>query len=465
MTETTQGARLTRAILSSAQGRALLPLLLLLILLVQPAAPARADLPVLAAHSRSVDVRDGDVLLKGVWVVDPAIGLDLYEAGRATQAKQVTFISDVDSLTFAVQPGCTYDFIIVLDGTDSCRTRISTMRQGYRQAEPHRAAAPDTIPFTVKRDGRIHLQARINDSRPLDLMFDTGATTSLLRPSALAKGARIARDGRTLNTAFGGTAVQPTSSGNRLEIAGLIWDHESFLVADEQANDRFDGILGYDVFAGKVVAIDYGRGTMILHESLPAMAASFARFPLRFAGGLFSVAASFDTGRKTDQGWFIVDTGAVAALHLTQDFAAAQGLPGTMKRIGVSKSRGAGGGTVRNDVVLLPELSFGEFRLHDVPTHLEDPAAERSLASGCLLGMEVLRRFNAILDYQRHDLYLEPNAHFAAAFRTRFSGLALPIGIAIAVAALALLAGLVVLSARRRRRRPGAPAVSGGRWR
>jgi predicted aspartyl protease len=442
-----------------------LPLFLPFLLLVQPAAPARADLPVLAARSRSVDVRDGNRLRKGVWLVDPAIGLDVFEAGRATQAKQVTFISDVDSLTFAVQPGCTYDFIIVLDGTDSCRTRISTMRQGYRQAEPHRAAAPDTIPFTVKRDGRIHLQARINDSRPLDLMFDTGATTSLLRPSALAKGARIARDGRTLNTAFGGTGVQSTSSGNRLEIAGLIWDHESFLVADEQANDRFDGILGYDVFAGKVVAIDYDRGTMILHESLPAMAAGFARFPLRVEGGLFAVAAGFDTGRTTDQGWFIVDTGAAAALHLTQDFAAAQGLPGTLKRIGVSESRGAGGGTARNDVVLLPALSVGEFRLHDVPTHLEEPSGERSLASGCLLGMEVLGRFNTILDYQRDALYLKPNAHFDAAFRTRVSGPALPIGIAIAVAAIASLAGLLVLRARRRRRLPGNPADSGSRWR
>ena len=411
---------------------------------------AQESPPVLRANSRTVDIRDGSRFLKGGWTVDPAVALDVYVALRADEPKRVAFISDVDSLSLDVQPGRTYDFIVLLNGTEPCRTRISTRQQGYRRTGPGRAATPDTIPFRT-RHGRIHIQARVNDSPPIDLMFDTGANIVALRPSALARGAKIKLDGSVPNISFGGTTTQETSSGNRLSVAGLVWDNESMMYFDDQAHDASDGILGYNVFEDKLVEIDQDQSVLIIHDRVPAMAAGYARPPLRFTGGLPTVETTFNTGQEADRGWFVIDTGATAALQLKQDFARAHDLYGAMRRIGSSTSRGAGGGKVRNEVVLLPELALGDFVLHNVPTHLESPAAAQSLSSGCLLGMEVLGRCNMILDYQHNDVYLRPSARFNAAFRTNFAGRPRTLVVAGAVVAVALLAGLILVGARRRK--------------
>jgi hypothetical protein len=174
---------------------------------------AHQDPPVLRASSRTIDVQDGHALWKGIWSVDPTLALDTYDAHRTAGPKTITFRSDLDSLSFEVEPGKTYDFVIALDGK-RCPTRIPTARQAFRRATP--ARRPDRIPFPLV-NGRIHVEARVNGSEPLDLLFDTGADNLVLHPSALAKDAQLRFDGTMENAGLGGTATRATSCDNRLE--------------------------------------------------------------------------------------------------------------------------------------------------------------------------------------------------------------------------------------------------------
>jgi hypothetical protein len=64
--------------------------------------------------------------------------------------------------------------------------------------------------------------------------------------------------------------------------------------------------------------------------------------------------------------------------------------------------------------------------------------------------MDVLKRFNTILDYQRNEIFLKPNKFMNTPFQTRFSSPATILLAAIAVP-VALLAWLVLCRARRRR--------------
>lgn len=88
--------------------------------------PPKTPPPILKTNSKIVDVQDGDKFIKGGWSIDPAIPLDIYDAQRTTTAKKVTFTSDIESISFDVAPGRTYDCNIVLIGRDICRTRVST---------------------------------------------------------------------------------------------------------------------------------------------------------------------------------------------------------------------------------------------------------------------------------------------------------------------------------------------------
>ena len=122
-------------------------------------------LVVLRADSASVDVQDGERLRKGIWTIDPGLELDTFNAARTSKSKTVTFISDVDRLSFEVQPNKTYDFVILYQGKQRCKTRLSTMVQPFHRIDagdvsPH----PETIPFTFDR-GVIMVKARVNGSQ------------------------------------------------------------------------------------------------------------------------------------------------------------------------------------------------------------------------------------------------------------------------------------------------------------
>jgi len=406
--------------------------------------------PVLRANSTAVDIRDGGWLLKGDWVLDPAVALDVYDARRTTEEKRVTFITDVDSMSFDVRPGHTYDFVILLNGKDACRTRISTMTQSYRRLEARPTAGPDTIPISI-RHGKMHLQGNINDSQVLDFIFDTGANICALYPSAMRKGARLQFDGATKNSGTGGTTTRQTSSDARLEIAGLRWDHEPVMYIEKQADRAADGIVGYSVFEGKVVEIDWDRMVMIVHETLPAHAAGFARTPMPFAGSLPAVEAVLVKGVKRDSGLFVLDTGGTGAMIVNQAFAAAHDLHGSMKKLSTGVSRGVGAAGIRNHLLLLPQLTLAGFALPNVPINVELPSSSNAAPPGGVLCMEVLRRFNTILDFQGHEAYFKPNTSYNASFKARVSGPPSSVIVGIAVAAIVSFAGLVLLRERRRR--------------
>lgn len=101
-------------------------LLLLVIAAAIPAvAHAQRSLPVIRSDTTLVSVRDGDLFQKNAWLLSPQARPDVYESRLINgNGHRVTFITNVDSISFDVEVGRNYDFVIV-HGTDSCYTRIT----------------------------------------------------------------------------------------------------------------------------------------------------------------------------------------------------------------------------------------------------------------------------------------------------------------------------------------------------
>ncbi len=84
-------------------------------------------LPVIKANSAKADIKDGEIYQKAEWNLSPATRPDIYYSLEPAKQNQITFYTDIDSISFNTLPGKTYDFIILLGGKDSCYTRISTI--------------------------------------------------------------------------------------------------------------------------------------------------------------------------------------------------------------------------------------------------------------------------------------------------------------------------------------------------
>lgn len=73
------------------------------------------------ANLKLVDIREDKRLLKKVWTISPELNPDIY----FTDAKKVTFLTDIDSITASINAkDSVFNFVIVLNGRDSAVTQI-----------------------------------------------------------------------------------------------------------------------------------------------------------------------------------------------------------------------------------------------------------------------------------------------------------------------------------------------------
>lgn len=92
-----------------------------IITLLMPSVFAQKKFPIIKANSTEVDIKDDQKLTKKAWRIVPEEKLDVY----VTSGKKVTFYTDIDSISFKINPKvATYDFIILLNGKDTAKTQI-----------------------------------------------------------------------------------------------------------------------------------------------------------------------------------------------------------------------------------------------------------------------------------------------------------------------------------------------------
>jgi hypothetical protein len=85
-------------------------------------ARSQTHLPIVKATARLVDIRDTGVLNRGAWRISPQLRPDIYTTH--TKDQRVTFYTDVDSIACEVQPDQPFNFVILLNGTDSAFTEV-----------------------------------------------------------------------------------------------------------------------------------------------------------------------------------------------------------------------------------------------------------------------------------------------------------------------------------------------------
>ncbi|MEP7323858.1 MAG: DUF998 domain-containing protein, partial [Saprospiraceae bacterium] len=101
---------------------------LLLVLAITPVCKifCQEKLPIL--HSNKLDIKikfNEDPLIS--WHIEPEKNPDVFQVGSTLKSRNVKFITDVDSMAFELKPGQIIDFIILLNGTQECHTRIQAM--------------------------------------------------------------------------------------------------------------------------------------------------------------------------------------------------------------------------------------------------------------------------------------------------------------------------------------------------
>jgi hypothetical protein len=286
-----------------------------------------------------------------------------------------------------------------------------------------------TFPFTMFTGGVILLRAQLdNFADTLNFILDTGSGgISLDSMTCLRLKLTPKPSDRTI-LGIAGVRQVKFLYNETLHLPGLSVDSLNFHVNDYDIltsvyGEKIDGIIGYSFFTRYIVQINYdslrisvySRGTFRYPKGGYMLRPVIASLPI--------LTAQVADARKIENRFYF-DTGAGLCSLLSSDFATDSSLLDSRKKAFYTQAQGLGGkATMR--LTTLREVKLGPFKFRKVPTYIFDD--QYNVTSypnlGGLIGNDILRRFNVILNYDRRMIYLTPNSHYREQFDYSYTGL------------------------------------------
>ncbi|GAB4041162.1 hypothetical protein [Spirosoma gilvum] len=263
------------------------------------------------------------------------------------------------------------------------------------------------IPFQLTSYNNLSIKAILNQQDTVNLMFHTAANAVTLTEDALKTVKSLRFDGADSVKSWGGSNnTSRFSKSNRLQIGGQTWANTP-IWENKNSGPQTDGKFGIDLFEGKVIELDFDTNQMIIHANLPDKTSQYERLKLVFDNDMLFLEANCTVGNRTLKNRFLMHSGYSGAVLLDDQFVADHNLDKSLTVISEKALKDSFGNVIKTQKAILPALTIGTQTLTDVPVGFFKGALSRQKMS--IIGGDILKRFNIIIDAKREYVYLKPN--------------------------------------------------------
>ena len=215
-----------------------------------------------------------------------------------------------------------------------------------------------------------------------------------------------------------------------LHLPGLCVDNLDFHTNDyeilsEVYGVQIDGIIGYSFLRQFIVAVDADSLTMSIYR--PGR--------IRYPDGAYIMKPDFTTlpiahlylkdDHKLD-GRFYFDTGAGLCFLISKNYASDSAVLSRNRKPVLTEAEGLGGKSLMS-LSVIKAVHIGPYAFHNVPTYILDDQYNVTAypSIGGLIGNDLLRRFNLIINYPFREISLIPNSHFKDLFDYSYTGMSI----------------------------------------
>lgn len=285
------------------------------------------------------------------------------------------------------------------------------------------------FPFTQLSGGIVIVRA-VLDNYPdtLNFVFDTGSGgISLDSTTVDFLKLPTVKTEKTIRGIAGIKNVDFTM-GHTLKLGTLEAEKLDFHINDYELltsvyGIRIDGIIGYSFLRRYIVRLDYDN--MFIEVYSPG---SF-----KYPRGGYMLKPNFSTlplqsaviqDDRLIMSRFIFDTGAGLSFLLSKDFVDDSVVFRKNRKFYPTQAEGLGGKR-QMSISVVKEVKLGPYKFKRVPVHIfEDEYNVTSYPLlGGLIGNDILRRFNVILNYPEQSIHIKPNTHYNESFDYSYTGL------------------------------------------
>ena len=260
-----------------------------------------------------------------------------------------------------------------------------------------------TIPFTWT-PGQIEIAVRVNGAYATFLL-DTGSEYSVVSDRLAAQAGLVIHS----------TSSRQFADDVTVELTPVVMKHQRVMVMPFDgyyARGRsIDGLIGYDLFARFIVAIDFRHHTLTVWEpSTFKPRGAAVSVPVEFAGRLPTVPAllEFAAGRSLPAR-LMVDTGASQSVILRYPYATEHDLLEPSAPSTSANSLASGPRKLLDIPVEQIRLAGWTFDRPAVQAYAEPIGSGAGVDSDGLIGNGLLSRFILDVDYPHRRLLFEPS--------------------------------------------------------
>ncbi|MBL7807326.1 MAG: aspartyl protease family protein [Saprospiraceae bacterium] len=274
-----------------------------------------------------------------------------------------------------------------------------------------------TIPFRLTAYNNLVIPALLNQQDTVRLMLHTAASDVTITEEA-ARGMKSLRfDGQVDSVqSWGGNAnTADFSKHNQLRIGNQLLN-DITIWKNQHSGQETDGKAGLPLFEGQVIMVDFDRNQLKTSSKLPKNTNQYQKFKLEVQDDMLFLQAVCLLGSDSVSHTFLIHTGYGGAVLLDDDFVKTHQLGQRIPITGEKKLSDAYGNVLTTKKGTLPAFLLGNFKLENMPVGFFEGAIGQQSIS--ILGSDVLKRFNWIIDADRSHIYLKPNALFKTPFAT-----------------------------------------------
>lgn len=286
-----------------------------------------------------------------------------------------------------------------------------------------------TFKFEQLTGGIVILHGTLNDFKDtLNFILDTGSGgISLDTLTALYYNLPLEPSDRTVRGIGGIKPIHYYKNGvlhlPNLEVEHLDFHINDYEILSEVYGFRVDGIIGYSFFRRYIVALDYDKQLISVYTpgkyrypiTGTFLKPSFVSIPI--------TQHEISDERKLFLNFYF-DTGAGMCLLFPNQFVADSNfIPKTRKS--VSTQVEGLGGKINMKLTTLKRAKIGKYKFSKIPVHVYDDSLNILGYPGIsgLIGSDLLRRFNLVINYPERTIHLSPNTHIKDAFDYSYTGM------------------------------------------
>jgi len=293
-----------------------------------------------------------------------------------------------------------------------------------------KAAFITRFPFKQYSGGVMIIQARLNNiTDTLNFILDTGSGGISLDSSTCISLGFDPKRSDTLVTGMGNAHRARFVYNQQLCLPGLTVDSLDFHVNNYEVltsvyGEKIDGIIGYSFLRRFLVKVNFDSleievwkpGEIKYPRQGTLLRPAFTSLPIQNL--------HIKDGRKIDFNFYF-DTGAGLCFLMSEAFAKDSAVLSGRRKLITTQAEGMGG-KLQMQLTVVKQVQVGGYKFRNVPTYVfkDDFNVTSYPYVGGLLGNDLLRRFNLILNYPQREIHLEPNGHFTDAFDYAYTGMA-----------------------------------------